>query len=590
MAKDKETAPGGRKSDPMKDEDILDFADEILGTADEEFLELEDVEEVAEEEEDIIDLTDVAGHEAGDEDEEEILDLTDELEEIPDDEIMELGEGAEPSGGEEDILVPPPEAEPSDATAGEDILELDEVAEADEDVAFEVDEEIFDLEDDEDEPGGAGSEGSNFTIEADTIELSEADRKSLEEEFSFEPEPDASPPEEQVLDTDAGFAQRVEEESEEIQLVSEMPEDSDDPWKEPDPESGESAFFDAKRDEEPEEIVLDFGEGPEEEEDGDSAPGEAFFDTFEDADDRGAEERGERSAESGSTEDTPVEDPAADAVADRPEVAETGAAMASSEEIVEISEAGRDREIFAENELTGDGEVDEPAEITIEDDESEEEEDFAWPGAAEEETTGGVRTAEADAADRFEESMFEAQKSTDESFEAGDSSTAGEPQSEIERAAAQEEEVDAPLSTEAMFGGEELPDRESGEDTDMTGPPAGETSADGGMAVHFMNSEVFEEQDMHRTADPISVRVKEPTGRKEDHATEDDLLNRVFDSESESVSPERLEDMVEQAVNRIFAEKIETILVEAIERAVTREIDRLKQLVLGREDSNTDIS
>ena len=49
----------------------------------------------------------------------------------------------------------------------------------------------------------------------------------------------------------------------------------------------------------------------------------------------------------------------------------------------------------------------------------------------------------------------------------------------------------------------------------------------------------------------------------------------------ETLSGERLEAVVEQAVKKLFGEKIETMLFDAIEKAVTKEIDRLKTLILG---------
>lgn len=49
----------------------------------------------------------------------------------------------------------------------------------------------------------------------------------------------------------------------------------------------------------------------------------------------------------------------------------------------------------------------------------------------------------------------------------------------------------------------------------------------------------------------------------------------------ETLSGAQLEAVVEQAVKKLFGEKIETMLYDAIEKAVTKEIDRLKTLILG---------
>jgi hypothetical protein len=57
--------------------------------------------------------------------------------------------------------------------------------------------------------------------------------------------------------------------------------------------------------------------------------------------------------------------------------------------------------------------------------------------------------------------------------------------------------------------------------------------------------------------------------------------DKLNEPTSETLSKERLEAVVEQAVKKLFGEKIETMLFDAIEKAVTKEIDRLKTLILG---------
>ena len=99
-----------------------------------------------------------------------------------------------------------------------------------------------------------------------------------------------------------------------------------------------------------------------------------------------------------------------------------------------------------------------------------------------------------------------------------------------------------------------------------------------GMSVDFDHSENFEQTDLHKDADPISIRVKEPT--TEDHADEDALLNKVFEPKLEAESTQELEQTVERVVGEMLSEKIETILADAIEKAVEKEIGRLKKLLL----------
>jgi hypothetical protein len=105
---------------------------------------------------------------------------------------------------------------------------------------------------------------------------------------------------------------------------------------------------------------------------------------------------------------------------------------------------------------------------------------------------------------------------------------------------------------------------------------AGDAAAE--MSVDFDQGESFEQTDLHKDADPISIRVKEPA--TEDHADEDALLNKVFDSQAQPAPPQDLEQTVERVVAKMLAEKIEVILADAIEKAVEKEIGRLKQLLL----------
>jgi len=598
MPKEEHPAPGDRKSDPLKNNQAPDATEQLLGTADEEILELEDVEEIAEEEEeeaeeDIIDLTDVAGYEVEGEEgekEEEILDLTEELEDVPDEEVMELDEIAEQSTQEEDILVSPPgeEGEPGESADEEDMLELDDAVDPDEDLGFEAEEDMFALDDEEPdaESIGMATTASDFTIEADTIELSEADRRSLEEEFSFEPEPTHEAEPENEAPQSLPEVEEVEPEAEKV-------------WEEPDPrddtviesDEPERSAIEARSAEDTEEIVLDFGESPEEE----TASDAAFFGAFGEREQKETpqEESSPLTADSAWMDASGIEEiepESEDESAEPLESVEPGFAEASSESIVGPSGQGRSEEIFAGEDSTGTGAFDEPAEITIEDDESEDEDSFAWPG---EDLTATDAAAEFQKRDPVSTEAFEENALAPEEPPAYG---AEEPREKTATTSAVDldqplpEDTDAPLSTEAMFGSDELADPETAADSAPHGEAPESIPQDGRMSGQFMHSDASEEQDMHRVADPISVRVQEPAETNADPASEDELLNRVFDGESQSISTERLEDIVEQTVHRIFAEKIETILAEAIERAVTQEITRLRQLVLGKTDTDPDAS
>lgn len=96
------------------------------------------------------------------------------------------------------------------------------------------------------------------------------------------------------------------------------------------------------------------------------------------------------------------------------------------------------------------------------------------------------------------------------------------------------------------------------------------------LAVRFEKTESGKGLEIHSTADPISIKVKEHG--VEDHANADDLL-KVFDKPPESDSLEDLEPAIERVVQKVLSEKIEGLLINAIESAVTREIDRLKGIL-----------
>jgi hypothetical protein len=126
--------------------------------------------------------------------------------------------------------------------------------------------------------------------------------------------------------------------------------------------------------------------------------------------------------------------------------------------------------------------------------------------------------------------------------------------------------------------------RRIAEEEDEPLPGTGQLTDDRDLNMEFEHPEPSEQQDLHRMADPISIRVKEPSVK--DSANEDELLNRVFDAGLELPPREDLEEMVENTVRRLFAEKVEVILTQAIERALTREIERIKSLLTGDLDQN----
>ncbi|MHC4639438.1 MAG: hypothetical protein ACYTBV_18360, partial [Planctomycetota bacterium] len=154
----------------LQDEEILELADEVLKTSDDEIVELTDVSDISAggDEEEIIDLSEVADIPI--EEDEDIMDLTDTLEESP-----AMAEGMTELS---DIAA---ESQPLD----EDIIDLDDFV--DETPAGE--EDIMDLEDMVDESPTQLSEEIPVVEEAsdaEVLELTDSDREAIADELSLD--------------------------------------------------------------------------------------------------------------------------------------------------------------------------------------------------------------------------------------------------------------------------------------------------------------------------------------------------------------------------------------------------------------------
>lgn len=136
------------------------------------------------------------------------------------------------------------------------------------------------------------------------------------------------------------------------------------------------------------------------------------------------------------------------------------------------------------------------------------------------------------------------------------------------------------LSIEGISAAEDVepPDQDIGaEPQELTGTEElANGQAPDEMAVSFDKGDSGKGLEIHSTADPISIKVKEHD--VEDHANAEELL-KVFDKQPGSL--EGLEAAVEGVVQKVLSEKIEGLLVKAIESAVTKEIERLKGILLA---------
>ena len=108
---------------------------------------------------------------------------------------------------------------------------------------------------------------------------------------------------------------------------------------------------------------------------------------------------------------------------------------------------------------------------------------------------------------------------------------------------------------------------------------AKEMQAAGASEMNLEPLESPEPHDRLAAAESMSIPVVELSGQHgADGDAPADKLNLPI---PETLSGAQLEAVVEQAVKKLFGEKIETMLSDAIEKAVTKEIDRLKTLILG---------
>jgi hypothetical protein len=190
----KKNKPKPTLEDPtsLGDDELLEFAEEVLSSADDEIINLDDDAVVtSDEDEEIIDLTHVSDISEDD----EILDLTEDLEEpLPEDEeVMDLENVTREASSTVDAIMELDDAIDALSEQKEEILDLEEMP----DESLEDDGEIIDLDEFVEAPSATdivkNEEAPEFTIETDTFELTDSDREELEEEFSLNQEAQIPP-------------------------------------------------------------------------------------------------------------------------------------------------------------------------------------------------------------------------------------------------------------------------------------------------------------------------------------------------------------------------------------------------------------
>lgn len=571
---------------PLEDDGIIEFAEEILGTDGDDIVGPDKIESADGEDDEIIDLTDLA--DMPPEEEDDILDLTEDVR-LPaenGDDVFELEEVAEEILDGEEVIVEMDD-EIEDLTIPDDaILDLDDVA----DEIADAEENMVELEDvvdqDRREDQSRITDEPDFMDEDDTIELSAADRSALEAEFGYEP----------TAEDLAGVADAPDEgrdtgQGEEILL------DFDD-----------LSSPDAAREADSDVLAAKKGSAKES---GLQAPQQKL--ELSETDRRILEEE----LDLGMVEAEPSvsgDDNAPGITPDKRVAALTEEDLAADDTIALYHDESGSLSFGEPDSHTADADLlpleEDPVEARTRpgneavedfrldfDDQGSEESVLQEEPSAENNTkeTESVAPHDQPDASPAEQSFPEERDSADPfSFEFDDvsekqSSAAADadavPLTDEEELSVAALLADAVATNdEAPQGDSAEPDRASGNDTDSVEGFSENAFLEKGdhdreLKMDFDQTEDAPRQDLHRMADPIMIRVKEPA--TENHADEDALLNKVFEPEPDNIAPERLEEVVEQAVNRIFSQKIESILVEAIEKAVTKEIEHLKSLILG---------
>jgi hypothetical protein len=571
-------SPASANSNKLEDEDIIKFAEEVLGDPDDDIVELDDDETLKLDNDDIIDLTEIADKQIQSDD--DILDLTEDVEITQEskDEFLELDDVTQESKNDDETLSGLADGEDDLTLLDDAVLDLDDVVEE----ITAVEQDIIAQDDTIAEERLTPSAG--FMRATDNIELTEADQNALESEFGYET------PVENRTDLDAlntltsgdteeeillDFNDDVTEDAiEEVDLEADLLDDQ--PVEAPavggpheklaltetdrrilEEELGHDIDGNAASLLADEDAAVDTRSSLETRNDESDQPGDpAEPIRNENTVPLAAEEEYSGAADIAEIE-TDVDDAADMAIGqdptepspDRPESTDESLAMEEDPDQVAVVDdiEADDSEPDTDVVMNDDDPVDE-FDFDIDDtterlDVDTDDLDFA-PLTAEEELSVEALLAEVESPDDTE----------------------------------QPDKIDSKDARAAMNA-----------DTDESPPSAAqsdEKQAAAELDMDFDPVEATDEHDLHKVGDPILIRVKEPAAP--DHADEDTLLKDVFDQkpDAEALPSAALETAVEKAVNKIFAEKIESILFDAIDRAVTKEIGRLKTLILGDRDQN----
>jgi hypothetical protein len=534
----------------LQDEEILELADEVLKTPDDEIVELTDVSDITAggDDEEIIDLSEVTDIPI--EEDEDIMDLTDTLDESP-----AMGEGITELS---EIAAEPP---PRD----EDIIDLDDFV----DGSPAGEEDIMDIEDMVDEsPVQLSEEGPvvEEASDAEVLELTDSDREAIADELSLdlnaatlEDTVELKDTPNQTTDAISNMIEADKPLEESVELADLDSEDDVENVSSVETQVDESDTVELT-DLDSETIDKELGElnlGVK-----DADPAETAELT------PGQEALNQESVlglDNEIVDDTVEMQDIAQATSEPPEHSEQ--VEDTPADNLELTDS--DRDIIDEGLNTG-LDAEPQAETTQSEDATgaQEEElplDLSAETLAEDTVVTGVESKFADQ-DLEQQQSEKPPAATEDPAHRNDDNRQEELGLDFEKEESFADSLGMTLDSETEPSGDWTQPEEP-DDIYKTQEILDEIS----------QFDTVKDSALHKQTDPITIKVQDPAT---ENRLEIDSLEQDVSPDLSSISSEQLDLAVERVVKKMFAEKIESVLVQVIEKTVTKEINRIKNILL----------
>jgi hypothetical protein len=529
----------------LQDEEILELADEVLKTSDDEIVELTDASDIPAgvDDEEIIDLSEVADIPI--EEDEDIMDLTNTLDESPamGEEMTELS----------DIVA---ESSPPD----EDIIDLDDFV--DEIPASE--EDIMDLEDMVDESPVQLSEEVAVVEEAsdaEVLELTDSDREAIADELSLDLNAAALEDSAELKDTAVQSTDEISDMIEADKLLEESVEITD---LDSETDVIDASSVEAEKDESDTVELTDLDSETIDKELGE------LNSNFKDA---GQAETAELTSDQEVLDQESVLDldnVIVDDTVEMQDIAQVPPEPPEHPEQVEDTPADNlvltdsDRDIIDEELSLGLDAEPQAETIQIENGEGTQEEEIplelSAETLAEDTVVTGVESKFADQ-DLYQQQSEKPPVAAETPADRNDDTREEELGLDFEKEESFADSLGMTLDSEMEPSGDRMQPEEP-DDIYKTQEILDEIS----------QFDTVEDSALHKQSDPITIKVQDPAT---ENRLEIDSLEQDGATDLSSISSEQLDLALER-----FAEKIESVLVQVIEKTVTKEINRIKNILL----------